>query len=100
MIQQTSIQSFQELTISKKQMVYKAICSLLLQYKNGLTDTEICGFFSKKGELMKPRTRRNELMKMDIVYSDTKRNCSITNRVVKVWKIHKKNYLWGCLNVR
>ena len=88
MIQETSLISFFSLKETKINHMYYSILSLLKVY-NGLTDNEICGFFSEKGLRMKPRTRRNELVKKGLVYKNGKRMDIITKRVCSVWFARK-----------
>jgi len=89
MIQKTSKDSYNNLDVNRTKIVRDMILTMLYTYPKGLTDTELSSFFTKKGELLKPRVRRFELMKKGLVYSDRKRRCSISNKVALVWKVKR-----------
>lgn len=101
MIQQTSLTSYDKLTLDKCKNVWDRIKSILQQYPGGLTDREICSKFSwEENQNLQPKARRNELAfgKFDCtgkcvitphqVITRSKRKCTITNRTVCVWEVN------------
>lgn len=82
----TSIEAYRELPETKIERMYFCILSLLKCHPEGLTDNEICYFFTEKGKFLQPKTRRNELVKMGFIYNHGKRLCAITKKKVLVWK--------------
>jgi hypothetical protein len=86
MIQQTSLNSYQELLVrdmlnSGQDDVYSALMIL-----NSATDREICEYL-QLGDPNKVRPRRFELCELGLVGEDCKRKCSITGKTVISWKI-------------
>jgi len=53
---------------------------------NGLTDQEIKKVLHDV-DPNKVRPRRNELVKLHLVYCSGKRRCTVTNRISKTWRV-------------
>ena len=92
MIQQTSIQSFNEIDVSITNKLQQAILSILKAFPYGLSDSEIISYLSKEAIKLEPRVRRNELYKLGLIKCIGKRVCSITNKKVMVWIINNNKY--------
>lgn len=88
MMQQTSLLAYQDLGNDVKAERYRNILSALLPY-NGLTDREITHVLGYLDPNM-VRPRRNELVKMGLIYASGKKVCSITKKTALIWSLRPK----------